>query len=193
MEGGSFEVNGEGTLMTTEECLLNKNRNPRLSKSEIEEYLKRHLGVNHLIWLKRGIINDHTDGHVDDIAKFVDERTIAYGHEDDKNDPNFPILEENYTMLKNAKDQDGKPFNLVRLPMPHVYDEEGEKMAASYVNFYIGNTVVLVPTFDDANDKKALKIISSLFPNRRVIGVDCRDLLYGGGTIHCITQQQPQS
>ncbi len=193
MEGGSFDVNGKGTVLTTEQCLLHKNRNSHLTKDEIEEYLKTYLNVQRVIWLKEGIVNDHTDGHVDDIARFVDEKTIVYAYEDDVSDDNHRILDENYQILLNARDQEGKPFKLIRLPMPKQDDEKGERLPVSYANFYIANTVVLVPTFDDPHDAEALRIFESLFPDRRVVGISCKDVIYGGGTLHCMSQQQPKA
>jgi agmatine deiminase len=191
MEGGAFEVNGRGTLITTEQCLLNPNRNPNLSKDQIENYLRKYVGAQNIIWLKEGVINDHTDGHIDDVAKFVNEHTVMCGYEDDTAHPNFRILDDAYQTLSGKSDQDGKPLTVVKLPMPHMVYDNGGIAPASYVNFYIGNSVVLVPTFNDPNDSKALGIIASYFPNRKVVGVDATDLIYGGGAIHCITQQQP--
>lgn len=191
MEGGSLEVNGKGTLITTEQCLLNPNRNPDLTREKIEEYLIQYVGANHIIWLKDGIVNDHTDGHIDDIVKFTDERTILCAYEDDTSDPNFKILDDNYKILEQSTDQDGVPFKLIKIPMPHMNYNDGEKAPASYLNFYIANGIVLVPIFKDLNDEKALNIIQSLFIDRKVIGIDCSDIIYGGGTIHCMTQQQP--
>lgn len=192
MEGGSLEVNGKGTLITTEQCLLNPNRNPDLTREKIEEYLVKYLGANHIIWLKEGIVNDHTDGHIDDVIKFVDAQTILCAYEDDESDPNFKILDANYKVLEESLDQDGNPFRLIKLPMPHINYDDGEKAPASYANFYIGNSVVLVPQFNDPNDEKALEIISVLFTDKRIVGIDCSAIVYGGGTIHCMTQQEPE-
>ncbi len=209
MEGGSIEVNGQGTLITTEQCLLNPNRNPNLSKEQIEGYLKDNLGVEKIIWLKRGLFNDHTDGHIDDIVKFVSPNKILCAYEEDESDENYQSLKDNYEVLKNATDQNSKPFEVIKFPLPHMRyvaghtvhsldgqnsspeNPEGEKAAASYINFYIGNTVVVVPVFGDTNDKKALEIIQSSFPERKVVGINCKEIIYGGGSIHCITQQQP--
>ena len=191
LEGGSIEVNGKGTLLTTEQCLLNKNRNPHLTRENIEEYLREYLGVSHIIWLKNGIEGDDTDGHIDDIARFVNPTTVLCAYEEDKNDENYPILLESYETLFKAKDQDGKRLNIIKLPMPgFIVDEEG-RLPASYANFYIGNKVVLAPIFGHENDKRALDIIQAQFPDRRVVGINCTDLVYGLGTIHCISQQQP--
>lgn len=191
MEGGSIEVNGQGTLITTEQCLLNKNRNPNLNKKQIETYLDDYFGTPNIIWLPKGLINDHTDGHIDDIAKFVSPNKLLVAYEDDPNDENFKTLDANYKILTSAKDQDGKSFEIVKLPMPHMNFDDNQKAPVSYANFYIGNTVVLVPTFQDPNDEKAIQIIQSCFLNRKVLGIDCRETIYGGGSIHCMTQQQP--
>lgn len=190
LEGGSIDVNGKGTLITTEQCLLNKNRNPKLKKKDIENYLCEYLGVSNIIWLKDGIEADDTDGHIDDIARFVGARTVVCAFEDDPRDKNYKILKENYEILRNSKDQDGKLLRVIKLPMPDFRDKE-ERLPASYTNFYIGNKVVLVPIFMHKNDKKALKILQELFPTRKVIGIDCRFVVYGLGTLHCISQQQP--
>jgi agmatine deiminase len=197
MEGGAFEVNGAGTLMTTEQCLLNKNRNPHLSKQEIEGYLTEYLGATNFIWLRNGLVGDHTDGHIDDIARFVSRDTIVCAYEDDEHDANYAILKENYEALIHATDEQGNAFKVIKLPMAHVEFsddkpfEKGEKAPASYTNFYIGNGVVLVPIYNDPNDTKALETIQSCFPDRNVVGIDCSDIIYGGGAIHCLTQQQP--
>lgn len=192
LEGGSIDVNGKGTLLTTEQCLLNKNRNPHLGKKEIEHYLKDYLGINHIIWLKKGIAGDDTDGHVDDIARFVAPATVLCAYENDKNDENYPALKENYEILLESKDQDGNSLNVIKLPMP-AFVGDGQRLPASYANFYIGNRAVLVPVFGHKNDHLALKIIQKAFPDRKAIGIDCTDLVYGFGAIHCITQQQPAS
>lgn len=192
MEGGSLEVNGQGTLMTTLSCLLNKNRNPNLSKNEIEKYLSDYLGVKHFIWLKDGITGDDTDGHIDDMVRFVGVDTVLCSYEENEIDENYEPLKENYNILIKSKDQDGKPLNIIKLPMPARLDDvTGRRLPASYANFYIGNTVVLVPIFNDPNDKKALDIIQSCFPNRKIIGIDARDLVFALGTFHCMSQQQP--
>ncbi|HOV68014.1 MAG TPA: agmatine deiminase family protein, partial [Methanoregulaceae archaeon] len=192
LEGGSIEVNGAGTLLTTEECLLNPNRNPNLSRGEVERYLRDFLGVRHICWLGRGIAGDDTDGHIDDIARFVDERTILLAVEDDPEDPNCEVLQDNRRRLESAVDQDGHPFCVVELPMPApVVDADGNRLPASYANFYIGNGIVLVPVFQDPNDERALRIIRRAFPGREVRGIDCRALVAGLGAIHCISQQEP--
>lgn len=190
MEGGAVEVNGAGVLVTTEQCLLNSNRNPELSRVQIENILMKTVGVEKIIWLKDGLVNDHTDGHVDDLIKFVNKDTILVSYEEDETSPNFKNLNENYKILEEATDQNGQKFNLVKIPLPHMKYTNGEPAPASYANFYIGNDVVIVPTYNDINDEKALSIIQSYFPDRKVVSIDSRDLIYGGGAIHCITQQE---
>jgi agmatine deiminase len=190
MEGGSIDVNGCGTVLTTEQCLLNKNRNPALSKEEIEGYLKNYLGVRKVIWLKEGIAGDDTDGHVDDIARFVSPTTVLCAYEDDPEDENYLPLKRNYELLCGETDQDGCPLKVIKLPMPGRVGAE-RRLPASYANFYIGNDVVMVPVFGHKNDKKALKIIQGAFPDRRVVGISCWEMVHGLGTVHCISQQQP--
>jgi len=191
LEGGSIDVNGKGTLLTTEQCLLNSNRNPDLTKANIEQYLKDYLGVRHFIWLKRGILGDDTDGHIDDLARFVNPITIVCAYEDNTHDADYAALNENYTLLTQATDQDGNKLCIKKLPMPKVISDEGYRLPASYTNFYIGNTKVLVPTFNHPNDQTALTLLQELFPTRKVVGIFCGDLVYGFGTLHCISQQQP--
>jgi len=193
LEGGSIDVNGKGTLLTTESCLLNKNRNSHISKNVIEKYLRNYLGVKHIIWLKNGIAGDDTDGHVDDVARFVNPTTILCCYEENENDENHKILKENYKILCQSRDQDGKRLQIIKLPMPGFIGDEKERLPASYANFYIGNHVVLVPIFRKKNDNQALEIIQNLFPDRKVIGINCVDLVYGLGAIHCISQQQPST
>jgi agmatine deiminase len=190
LEGGSIEVNGCGTAITTEQCLLNRNRNPGLEREDIEAYLREYLGVSMIIWLKQGIAGDDTDGHVDDIARFVDPTTVLCAYEDDTEDENYPALKENYDILSQALDQDGRTLKIIKLPMPGAVGDDG-RLPASYANFYIGNGVVLVPTFGHKNDKEALRIIQEAFPDRKVVGINCREIVHGFGTIHCISQQQP--
>jgi agmatine deiminase len=193
LEGGSIDVNGSGTLLTSKQCLLNKNRNAKLSQREIETHLKEYLGATNTIWLERGISGDDTDGHVDDIARFVNPNTIVCMIEEDPSDEDYPALKENYEILNNSKDQNGENFNVIPIPMPKkkVQCKEG-RLPASYANFYIGNSVVLVPTYSDRNDDASLKAMKSLFPNRKVVGVECSPLVFGFGSIHCVTQQQPK-
>ncbi|MFA6515043.1 MAG: agmatine deiminase family protein [Candidatus Paceibacterota bacterium] len=192
LEGGAIESNGEGVLMTTEQCLLNPNRNNELDKGRTEIYLKAYLGVENIIWLKDGLTNDHTDGHIDEIARFVSPDTIVCAYENDKKDLNFNILNDNFKILKNVKDQGGNKFKIIKLPMPHMNYNNGEKAPVSYTNFYIGNSVILMPIFNDPNDKKAVKIIKSLFKNHKIVEIDCSKIIYGGGGLHCITMQQPE-
>jgi len=191
MEGGSLEVNGAGTLLTTEQCLLNRNRNPSLSKAQIEQKLKDFLGVTNVLWLKEGIEGDDTDGHIDDIARFVNPTTVVIAQEEDEDDENFRPLRENLKLLRAMKDQAGRPLDVVELPMPgFVGDEEG-RLPASYANFYVGNRVVLLPVFGAVHDARATAVLQKLFPSRAVVPIDASDLVFGMGTFHCVTQQQP--
>jgi agmatine deiminase len=192
LEGGSIDVNGRGTVLTTRSCLLNPNRNPSLSGNEIEEYLREYLGVVKVIWLNDGIVGDDTDGHIDDIARFVAPSTVVCAYEKDIADANYSVLHENYEILKLSSDQDGTPLKVVKLPMPAEVARGDERFPASYTNFYIGNTVVIVPVFRDPNDAVALQIIQGLFPDRNVIGINARAMVEGFGTFHCATQQQPR-
>lgn len=192
MEGGSLDVNGKGTLLTTESCLLNPNRNPNLSKDQIEQYLKDYLGVTHLLWLGDGIVGDDTDGHVDDLTRFVDPQTVVTVVEPDPTDENHKPLQENLERLKSMKDQDGRPLRVVELPMPGLIEYDGQRLPASYANFYVANGKVLVPTYRDPNDAKALEILQSVFPDRKVIGIDSTELIWGLGSFHCISQQEPR-
>ena len=191
MEGGSIDVNGRGTLITTEACLLNPNRNPHLSQAQIEQYLKDYLGVTNILWLGDGIVGDDTDGHVDDLTRFVSADTVVTVIEDDPHDENYTLLKENYERLLTMKDQDGQRLRIVTLPMPGERYIDDQRVPMSYANFYIANKSVLVPTYRHANDAKACEILQQLFPERRVVGLDCTDLIWGLGSIHCVTQQQP--
>lgn len=191
MEGGSLDVNGAGTLLTTESCLLNPNRNPALSRSDIERHLRDYLGVRHILWLGDGIEGDDTDGHVDDLSRFTDPRTVVTVVEDDAADANFEPLRENLARLRTMRDQDGALFRVVTLPMPRRLEHDGQRLPASYANFYIGNAVVLLPTYDPATDETARSALQELFPTRRVVGIDCTDLVWGLGAFHCVTQQWP--
>ncbi|MBI2651112.1 agmatine deiminase family protein [Candidatus Woesearchaeota archaeon] len=190
-EGGSIDVNGSGLVLTTEQCLLNKNRNPGLNKKEIEYYLKEYLNASKVLWLKKGIKGDDTDGHVDDVARFVNKNTIVCAYEDNKNDENHQILKENYELLKKMTDEDGNKLKIAKIPMPAAVTYNGERLPASYLNFYISNKAVLVPTFKHKNDKKAIKILQKLFPERKIAGINCSVMVRGFGTLHCCTQQQP--
>ncbi len=191
LEGGSIDTNGMGTFLTTEQCLLNKNRNPHLSRMDIETYLREYLGDTNTIWLKEGIEGDDTDGHVDDIARFVSRDTVACAFEEDTDDENHAALAANFELLCRSRDQDGNSLKVVKLPMPGRIWYDGSRLPASYANFYIANKAVLVPAFGDERDDEALGIIRSLFPGRKAVGIDCRSLVIGFGTIHCATQQQP--
>lgn len=190
MEGGAIDVNGKGTLITTKECLI-ENRNLGKSKEETESVLKKYLGVNNIIWLNKGLTNDHTDGHIDEVARFVSPSKILIASESNPNDENYDRLIENYNILENSVDQDGNKFEIVKLPMPHMSYDDGSKAPVSYANFYVANKIVIVSIFQDENDQKAIDIIKSCFKDKEIITIDCRDLIYGGGAIHCITQQEP--
>lgn len=192
LEGGSIDVNGLGTCLTTEQCLLNPNRNPHLQRSEIERYLHEYLGVRHTIWLGEGIAGDDTDGHIDDIARFVGPRTVVCAFTDDPSDVNYTVLQDNYHRLQRAQDQDGRPLEIIPLPMPGRVGPDDDPLPASYANFYIANGVVLAPVYNHSNDAAALQTLDACFPTRRVVGVPCEALVEGLGAIHCVTQQQPQ-
>ncbi|MBI3767410.1 MAG: agmatine deiminase family protein [Deltaproteobacteria bacterium] len=191
MEGGALDVNGRGTVLTTESCLLNPNRNPSLGRAEIEEYLREYLNAPHVVWLGEGIAGDDTDGHVDDLSRFVGARAVVTVVEADPADVNYHPLRENLRRLRAARDQDGHPLEILELPMPGVVEWEGQRLPASYANFYVGNAVVLVPTFAHANDAAALAVLGRCFPGRRVVGIDSAALVWGRGAFHCATQQQP--
>ena len=191
MEGGSLDVNGLGTLLTTESCLLNPNRNPHLSRGEIESYLRDYLGVREILWLGDGILGDDTDGHVDDITRFTSDDTIVTVVEEDPADPNHAPLRENLDRLRAMRRADGRPYRIVTLPMPRPLEHDGQRLPASYANFYIANDVVLLPTYDPERDGIARATLQDLFPTRRVVGIDCTDLVWGLGAFHCVTQQWP--
>jgi agmatine deiminase len=193
MEGGAVDFNGRGTILTTESCLLNPNRNPALSKKKIENYLKEYYGQQHVCWLGDGIAGDDTDGHVDDLARFIDARTIVTAVEEDKRDANYRVLKENLRRLELLRDQDGKPFHIVTIPMPRAIVREGQRLPATYVNFYFVNGALLVPTYRDQRaDRKAIETLQECLPKRKVIGIDCTELIWGLGAIHCLTQQEPR-
>jgi len=193
LEGGSIDVNGRGAMLTTEECLLSstQQRNPGLGRAELEKVFAAYLGVRQVIWLGGGIAGDDTHGHVDDIARFVAPDSVVACVEPDPRDANHQPLEDNLRRLRAARDQDGKPLRVVELPMPAPVIFRGQRLPASYANFYIANRLVLVPTFNDPNDRRALDILAGLFPGRQVVGIHCGDLVWGLGTLHCMTQQQP--
>lgn len=193
LEGGSIDVNGAGCVLTTEECLLSdvQARNPGLSRSEMEHIFSQYLGASTTLWLRNGISGDDTHGHVDDLARFTDAWTIVIAAEEDKSEVNYAPLAENLALLKEMRDQDGHPFRVETLPMPQPVYFDGQRLPASYTNFYIANHLVLVPTFNDPNDRIALNKLAELFPARRIIGIAATDLVLGLGTLHCLTQQQP--
>ncbi len=193
LEGGSIEVNGRGTFLTTEECLLSSEqaRNPGLTRSQLEEIFAEYLGIRKTIWLNRGIAGDDTHGHVDDIARFVGPGTVVAVFEPDRSDPNHEPLEENYEILRRATDQDGHAFQVIKLPMPAPVWFNRQRLPASYANFYICNERVLVPTFNDPNDRAALNILADAMPDRKIVPIYCGDLVLGLGTLHCMTQQHP--
>ena len=191
MEGGSVEFNGKGTVLTTRSCLLHPNRNPDLSKEEIEVYLKNYYGVSQVLWLGDGITGDDTDGHIDDLTRFVAEDTVITVLEENKGDENFVPLQENLKALKRMRILNGKQLQIAELPLPAPVFYEGTRLPASYANFYIANQAVIVPTFRDKNDQRALDILQDCFPNRPVIGLDSIDLIWGLGSFHCLSQQEP--
>jgi agmatine deiminase len=190
LEGGSIEVNGAGSLLTTESCLLNQNRNPNLGRVEIERRLREYLGVQEILWLGEGIEGDDTDGHIDDLARFVSENTVVTVVEKSREDKNYEPLQKNLARLREMRIGNRK-IDIITLPMPKKIVREGQRLPASYANFYIANSCVLLPTFADPNDQIASSILQNLFADRRVIGIDCRELIWGLGTFHCLTQQQP--
>ena len=193
LEGGAIDVNGTGTLLATEECLLDKvqARNPGLGREALETVLGAYLGVRKVLWLGRGIAGDDTHGHVDDLARFVDETTVVVAQESDPDDDNYEPLRENRARLERMTTADGRPLRVLSLPMPAPLFLDGIRLPASYANFYIGNEAVIVPTFNDRNDRAALEMLAALFPTRRVVGIHAVDLVWGFGTLHCMTQQEP--
>jgi agmatine deiminase len=193
LEGGSIDVNGDGCLLTSKSCLLNPNRNPRLSEREIEEHLKSYLGVQKILWLEDGIIGDDTDGHIDDIARFTSANAIVYAIEENPEDENYSVLRRNLELLQTFTDVSGKPFKLTPIPMPRPLYYNGVRLPASYLNFYIANSVVLTPVFGDTETETiALSVLQEAFPSRKVIGIDCKALVWGLGALHCVTQQIPE-
>jgi agmatine deiminase len=193
LEGGAIDVNGRGTLLTTEECLLSpvQARNPHLRRRDVERVLGAWLGVRKVVWLAHGIAGDDTHGHVDDLARFVGPRSVVVAGTDDRSDANHEPLRDAFERLRRATDQDGRPLRVVRLPMPAPLHHGAQRLPASYANFYVANRVVLVPTFNDPADRRALEILARCFPGREVVGIHAGDLVLGLGTLHCMTQQEP--
>jgi len=194
LEGGAIDVNGRGTMLTTEECLLSQvqSRNPGYTKYDYAQVFKKYLGVTNVLWLRQGIAGDDTHGHVDDLARFVDPKTVVTVVEKDPREANYQPLEENLALLREMKDQDGQPLRVETLPMPRPVYFAGQRLPASYANFYIANGIVLVPTFNDPADRVALNTLASVFSDREIVPIYCRDLVLGLGTIHCMTQQLPR-
>jgi agmatine deiminase len=193
LEGGSIDVNGRGTLLTTEECLQSKiqERNPGFTKTDYEKAFRDYLGITNVLWLGKGIAGDDTHGHVDDLSRFVNPTTVVTINVEDREDVNYAAVHDNLARLKSMKDQDGKRLQVETLPMPAPVYFDGQRLPASYANFYIANKIVIVPTFSDPNDRVALNTLAKLFPDREVVGIGCRDLVLGLGTLHCMTQQEP--
>ena len=191
MEGGSVDFNGAGTLITSKSCLLNPNRNPGMSQEQIETFLYSYYGVDQVLWLGEGIVGDDTDGHVDDMTRFVSSDTVLTAVEHDAADDNYEALNDNLESLKKMRLLNGKQLNIIELPMPRAIIYEDVRLPASYANFYIANEVVIVPTYDDPNDDEALEIIASVFPEREVVGIGSTDLIWGLGSFHCLSQQEP--
>ncbi len=191
LEGGSVDGNGDGTILTTESCLLNPNRNPRLNRTQIEKKLHETLGVKQVLWLGDGIEGDDTDGHIDDLTRFVSRSVVVTATEDDENDPNFEPLRRNLDRLHEMRLPDGEPLHVLTLPMPGRIVREGLRLPASYANFYIANEIVLLPLYGERNDAWAQSVLQEAFPSRKIVGIDCRELIWGLGAFHCLTQQQP--
>lgn len=191
MEGGSVEFNGNGTILTSTSCLLNPNRNPQLSQEQIESYLHHYYGADQILWVSEGIVGDDTDGHIDDTVRFVNEDTVLTVVEENKHDDNYALLQTNLKELKEMRLLNGKQLNIIELPMPSAVVYEDQRLPASYANFYICNAAVVVPTFRCKNDDKALKIIQGCFPSRQVVGIDSTDIIWGLGSFHCLSQQEP--
>jgi agmatine deiminase len=193
LEGGSIDVNGAGLLLTTEECLLSEvqQRNPGVSRQQLESAFSDFLGIDKVLWMNRGCAGDDTHGHIDDVTRFVGPNIIVTATETNKDDDNHQPLQENLERLHEARNLDGQPFRIIEMPMPSPVVFAGQRLPASYCNFYIANDLVLVPTFNDANDRIALNKIAEIFPERRIVGIYCGDLIWGLGAIHCMTQQQP--
>lgn len=191
MEGGSVEFNGAGTVLTSTACLLNPNRNPHLNQAQIEEYLRAYYGVEQVLWVDEGIVGDDTDGHIDDTVRFVNEDTVLTVVETNRSDENYSLLQHNLKQLKSMRLSSGKQLNIVEIPMPEPLSYEGQRLPCSYANFYIANQSVIVPVFNSINDDKALQLIEECFPGRQVIGIDSTDIIWGLGSFHCLSQQEP--
>lgn len=191
MEGGSVEFNGKGTVITTRACLLNQNRNPHLNQGQIEKFLIDYYGVDNILWLGDGIIGDDTDGHIDDLTRFVNEDTVVTIIEDDKNDENYEILKDNLKELNKLRLESGKQMNIIEIPMPEPVIYEDQRLPASYANFYISNKYVIVPTFRCKRDNKVVDILQQNFRTRKVVGIDSTDIIWGLGSFHCLSQQEP--
>ncbi len=193
MEGGSVDFNGKGTLLTTTACLLNKNRNPKLSQKEIEKYLIDYYGVEQILWLEVGIAGDDTDGHIDDLTRFVNEDTVVTVIEENKKDENYQPLKENLKLLSKMRLSNGKQLNIAEMPMPHEVIYEEQRLPASYANFYISNKYIIAPNYrDNQHDRQAIDILQKCFPSRKAVGLDSTDLIWGLGSFHCLSQQEPE-
>jgi agmatine deiminase len=191
MEGGSVDLNGKGTLITSTCCLLNKNRNPQLNQQQIENYLRNYYGVEQILWVSEGIVGDDTDGHIDDTVRFVNEDTVITVVEENKNDENYGLLQQNLVELKKMRLLNGKQLNIIELPMPDEIIYNDQRLPASYANFYIANKCVIVPTYRNDKDEKVLQIIAECFPDRKTIGIDSTEIIWGLGSFHCLSQQEP--
>ena len=192
MEGGSVEFNGKNTVLTSKSCLLNENRNPEYSQEQIEEFLRNYYGISQVLWVEDGIVGDDTDGHIDDTIRFVNENTVLTVVEVDETDDNYELLQVNLRQLQEMRLEDGRPLNIIELPMPDAVYCEGERLPASYANFYIANKSVIVPTYNCAKDAIALDIIQKCFQDRKVVGIDSTDIIWGLGSFHCLSQQEPK-
>ena len=192
MEGGSVEFNGKGTILTSTCCLLNENRNPHLNRAQLEEYLYQYYGAEQVLWVEEGIVGDDTDGHIDDTIRFVNEDTVLTVIETDKQDENYGLLQQNLRQLQQMRLLNGKQLNIVTLPMPDAVVFEDQRLPASYANFYISNKYVIVPTFQCKKDDEALRIIAECFKDREVVGIDSTDIIWGLGSFHCLSQQEPE-
>jgi agmatine deiminase len=193
LEGGALELNGQGVCLTTRSCLLSQHRNPEMTQDEYEKVLHRQLGIKHVCWLEGGMKDDHTDGHIDTIVRFANDGTILCSVEEDEADPNHATLFHNLLLLQNMRDHEGNPFDIKVLPTPRKKPTlGGKRLPLTYANFYIGNGFVVVPTYDDENDERALDVIRGCFPDREIVGLPAEGIITGGGAFHCITQQQPK-